>query len=69
METIIFVVLMVVGHVLMMFLMPGMHGGHNHKGHGQADSESEDKKKLEIENKRLKEELNVVKSKINQNEL
>lgn len=69
METIIFVVLMVVGHMLMMFLMPGMHGGHNHKEHGHADPESEDKKKLEIENKRLKEELNVVKSKINQNEL
>lgn len=69
MEAIIFVVLMVVGHVLMMFLMPGMHGGQNHKGQGHADSESEDKKKLEIENKRLKEELNVVKSKINQNEL
>ena len=69
MESIIFVVLMVVGHMLMMFLMPGMHGGHNLKGHGHADPESEDKKKLEIENKRLKEELNVVKSKINQNEL
>ena len=37
MESIIFVVLMVVGHMLMMFLMPGMHGGHNHKGHGHAD--------------------------------
>lgn len=47
----------------MMFVMPGMHGGHNHKGHGHADPESEDKNKLEIENKRLKEELNVVKSK------
>lgn len=69
MESILFIVLMVAGHILMMFVMPGMHGGHNHKGHGHADPESEDKKKLEIENKRLNEELNVVKSKINQNEL
>ena len=56
MESILFIVLMVAGHILMMFVMPGMHGGHNHKGHGHADPESEDKKKLEIENKRLKEE-------------
>jgi len=32
MEQIWFVVLMVVGHLLMMFLMPGMHSGHSHKG-------------------------------------
>ena len=52
MESILFIVLMVAGHILMMFVMPGMHGGHNHKGHGHADPES-----------------NVVKAKINQNEL
>ena len=32
MESILFIVLMVAGHILMMFVMPGMHGGHNHKG-------------------------------------
>lgn len=64
MEQIWFFVLMVVGHMLMMFVMPGMHGGHGHN-HGDA----EEKKKLEAENTQLREELNAVKSQLNRNRL
>ncbi|HIA3653859.1 hypothetical protein [Enterococcus faecium] len=67
METIIFVVLMVVGHMLMMFLMPGMHGGHNHKGHDHT-GHAEDKKRLEDEIQQLREELSDTKARLNQRE-
>ena len=67
MELIIFVVLMVVGHMLMMFLMPGMHGGHNHKGHDHTGDE-EDKKRLEAGIQQLKEELSDMKARLNQSE-
>lgn len=69
MEQIWFLVLMVVGHMLMMFVMPGMHGGHNHKGHGHNHGDDEEKKKLETENMQLREELNAVKSQLNRNGL
>lgn len=61
MEQIWFVVLIVVGHLLMMFLMPGKHSGHNH-------GDVEQKKKLEAENMQLREELNAIKSQLNRNQ-
>lgn len=67
MESIMFVVLMVVGHMLMMFVMPGMHGGHIHKGHDHAEDAVE-KKRLEDENQRLREELSDMKARLNQSE-
>lgn len=67
MESIIFVVLMVVGHMLMMFLMPGMHGGHNHKGHDHT-GDAEDKKRLEDEIQQLRKELSDMKARLNQSE-
>lgn len=67
MESIIFVVLMVVGHMLMMFLMPYMHGGHNHKGHDHT-GDAEDKKRLEDEIQQLRKELSDMKARLNQSE-
>ncbi|MDG3146675.1 adhesion protein [Streptococcus suis] len=67
MELIIFVVLMVVGHMLMMFLMPGMHEGHNHKGHDHT-GDAEDKKRLEDEIQQLRKELSDMKARLNQSE-
>lgn len=61
MESIIFVVIMMAGHMLMMFIMPGMHGGHKHNEGSSAEMEN-----LENENQQLREELNEVKSRINQ---
>ena len=68
MEQIWFVVLMVVGHLLMMFLMPGMHSGHSHKGQGHNHGDVEQKKKLEADNLQLREELNAIKSQLNRNQ-
>lgn len=68
MELILFLVLMVVGHMLMMFVMPGMHGGHNHKEHSHTKNNSKDMEALEEENKQLKEDLNILKSNSNRNE-
>ncbi|HFI0333180.1 TPA: adhesion protein [Streptococcus suis] len=67
MELIIFVVLMVVGHMLMMFLMPGMHGSHNHKEHDHT-GDAEDKKRLEDEIQQLRKELSDMKARLNQSE-
>lgn len=67
MELIIFVVLMVVGHMLMMFLMPDMHDGHNHKGHDHT-GDAEDKKRLEDEIQQLRKELSDMKARLNQSE-
>ncbi|MDG3213767.1 hypothetical protein ACPC58_11195 [Streptococcus sp. VTCC 12905] len=67
MELIIFVVLMVVGHMLMMFLMHGMHDGHNHKGHDHT-GDAEDKKRLEDEIQQLRKELSDMKARLNQSE-
>ena len=67
MELIIFVVLMVVGHMLMMFLMHGMHDGHNHKGHDHT-GDAEDKKRLEDEIQQLSKELSDMKARLNQSE-
>lgn len=67
MESIIFVVLMVVGHMLMMFLMHGMHDGHNRKGHDHT-GDAEDKKRLEDEIQQLRKELSDMKARLNQSE-
>ncbi|WP_246490308.1 adhesion protein [Enterococcus lactis] len=53
--------------MLMMFLMPGMHGGHNHKGHDHT-GDAEDKKRLEDEIQQLREELSDTKARLNQRE-
>lgn len=64
MELILFFIIMFVGHGLMMFMMPGMHGGlgkkHDHSGNSSSDVEL-----LKTENKELKEELHAAKSKLN----
>ncbi|MDZ7835269.1 MAG: adhesion protein [Alkalibacterium sp.] len=64
METILFVVLMVLGHLLMMHFMPGM-GGHSHGKQSPTDSNQLEVEKVKEENRRLKEELAAVKTKIN----
>ncbi|OJF90182.1 hypothetical protein [Alkalibacterium sp. 20] len=63
METVIFIVVMLVGHMLMMYFMPGMHGRHAHTESDQTNNNS-----LEKENKQLKEEVYELKSKVRRNE-
>ncbi|WP_161879270.1 adhesion protein [Alkalibacterium sp. MB6] len=62
MESLIFIVLMLAGHIIMMFIMPGMHGGHGQNGHDNHNENSDEITRLENENKELREELNVLKS-------
>ncbi|WP_034552020.1 hypothetical protein [Carnobacterium funditum] len=64
MELILFFIIMFVGHGLMMFMMPGMHGGHGKKQVHDENS-SEDLELLKTENKELREELHTIKSKLN----
>jgi|LIDZ01.1.fsa_nt_gi hypothetical protein len=64
METILFFIIMIVGHGLMMFMMPGMYGGHGKK-HNHGEKSSDDVELLKTENEELKEELHAVKSKLN----
>ena len=64
METILFFIIMIVGHGLMMFMMPGMHVGHGKK-HNHGENSSDDVKLLKTENEELKEELHAVKSRLN----
>ena len=64
MESLIFIILMVVGHLLMMFIMPGMHGGHQNQ-----TQHSDEMSMLENENKELKKELGLLKSKLQHNQM
>lgn len=58
METILFFIIMIVGHGLMMFMMHG-------KKHNHGEKSSDDVELLKTENEELKEELHAVKSKLN----
>lgn len=60
MESLIFIVIMLAGHMLMMFIMPGMQGGHKNQ-----NQHSDERAKLENKNKELKKELSVLKTKLN----
>lgn len=66
MESLLFIVAMVVVHGLMMYLMPGMHGGHGKaQGHGHKDHESDNVVRLQTENEELKGELHALKAQLN----
>ncbi|API90096.1 adhesion protein [Marinilactibacillus sp. 15R] len=68
METILFIIVMIIGHLLMMYLMPGMHGGHSHKKVSDADNSLLEKEILEEKNRKLKEELHELKSRVGHKE-
>ena len=68
METVIFIIVMVLVHILMMHFMPGMHGGHAHEKNGHTDKDSLEKEKMEEENRQLKNEVYALKSEVRRNE-
>lgn len=64
MDTIIYFMLMMLGHLVIMFFMPGMHNGKSSEIQEHTDNYEKERREYKKENKELKEKVDALKSQL-----
>lgn len=67
MDIFIYFILMMLGHLVFMFFMPGMHSSKSSEKQGDTTNHDKEKVECQKENKKLKEEVYALQSKLKRN--